>query len=78
MTWPNVLLPLPCTAIEHLWSAAKSNFRKLLTLTKEELTEDHFLSLVKQALEMIPQTTIDNLVVSNRRYITQKLNSISK
>ena len=65
-----------CIAIEHLWSTAKNNFRKLLTLLDEPLTEDLFRKLVKQSLDMVPQPTIENLVRSNRRYLTEKLNEI--
>ena len=65
-----------CKAIEHLWSTAKNNFRKLLTLLDEPLTEDLFRKLVKQSLDMVPQPTIENLVRSNRRYLTEKLNEI--
>ena len=67
-----------CTAIEHLWSTAKNNFRKLLTLLDEPLTEDLFRKLVKQSLDMVPQPTIENLVRSNRRYLAEKLKEIDQ
>ena len=62
------------TAIEHLWSAAKSHHKKLLLLHKDSnLDRAQHLELVAQALDLIPPESIEGLINSNRRYIRAKL-----
>ena len=66
------------TAIEHLWSAAKSHHKKLLLLNAHRPLDraDH-VEIVTQSLALVPPESITGLVNSNRRYIRSKLAEIT-
>ena len=63
-----------CAAIEHLWSASKSHYKKLLLLNIEKnLDRAEHVELVTQALALVPPESIPGLINSNRRYLRARL-----
>ena len=67
------------SAIERLWSASKSHYKKLLLLHKDrELSFSEFKELVVKALEMVSPEAINGIIKSNRAYIRNKLEEIVK
>ena len=60
------------SAIEHVWSVAKNNFKRHMLLRKmqqTDLTLKQFRDMVKLSLEEIADSSIRNIILSNKSYI---------
>ena len=60
------------SAIEHVWSVAKSNFKRHMLLRKmqqTDLTLKQFRDMVKLSVEEIADSSIRNIISSNKSYI---------
>lgn len=51
----------------------KHNLKKLLLLHESPLTRARFEQLVRQAIELVEARTISNIILSNRRYLSEAL-----